>query len=248
MKLRLFVLTLLRVIACFYGTEVMAETASWRASNIQFLHDNQYELGPKTRESITIEQANSWLYGESYFFTNIFNRRDVGTEFYAEFYPRITWQAVTGRPSPVEIVDDFSLVAGLNIGNLPRTDPFKAYLLGLGVKFKTSVMDNLSLSVTAFKSDNAHTTGIQVSQVWAKKFSLGQHRFWFKGFIEWQSAKATGKKATLATQPQLLLDIGHYWQKDHQIYAGIEYAFARNKYGVDGVIERVPQAMLLIPF
>jgi hypothetical protein len=34
MKLRLFVLTLLRVIACFYGTEVMAETASWRASNI----------------------------------------------------------------------------------------------------------------------------------------------------------------------------------------------------------------------
>lgn len=240
--------SLLMAAVCVFAAPAMAESPAWRSSNIQFLYGNQYELGPKTRESITVEHASSWRYGESYFFSNIFNRRDVGTEFYAEFYPRLTWKAITGKPSPVKLLDDFSVVAGINIGNLPRHDPFKAYLFGLGVKFKAPAMDSLRLDVMAFKSENANTTGIQVSPIWGIKFNLGKHRFWFKGFIEWQSARATGKKASLSAQPQLLLDIGHYWQQDHQIYAGIEYAYARNKFGTDGVIEKVPQAMLLIPF
>ncbi|KGM06739.1 Nucleoside-binding outer membrane protein [Methylophaga thiooxydans] len=240
--------TFLMAAVCLFALPAIAESPSWRSTNIQFLHGNQYELGPKTRESITIEHASTWSMGQSYFFSNIFNRRDVGTEFYAEFYPRMTWKAITGKPSPVKLLDDFSVVAGINIGNLPRNDPFKAYLLGLGVKFKAPAMENLSLDVMAFKSENANTTGIQVSPVWSMKFNLGKHRFWCKGFIEWQSAKATGNKPSLSAQPQLLLDIGHYWQHDHQIYAGIEYAYARNKFGTDGVIEQVPQAMLLIPF
>ncbi|GAB4293369.1 MAG: hypothetical protein Kow0083_06510 [Methylophaga sp.] len=188
-----------------FTAPVMAESPSWRSSNIQFLHGNQYELGPKTRESITVEHASSWRYGESYFFSNIFNRRDVGTEFYAEFYPRLNWTAVTGKPSPISLLDDFSVVAGINMGNLPRHDPFKAYLLGAGVKFHAPGMDFLRLDVMAFKSENTNTTGVQISPIWGMKFNLGQHRFWFKGFIEWQSADATGKKASLSAQPQLLL-------------------------------------------
>ncbi|WP_273149998.1 outer membrane protein OmpK [Methylophaga thiooxydans] len=229
-------------------TQASAEPPSWRSSNIQFLHGNQYELGPKTRESITLEHASSWRYGESYFFSNIFNRRDVGTEFYAEFYPRLTWKSVTKQNLPVAMLDDLSIVAGINTGNLPRNDPFTAYLLGLGLKFKAPAMDYLKLDVMTFKSENVKTTGIQVSPIWGMKFNLGKHLFLFKGFLDWQSAKATGQKATLLTQPQLLLDIGHYWQHDNQLYAGVEYSYWYNKLGLDGVIERVPQAMILIPF
>lgn len=144
--------TFLMAAVCLFALPAIAESPSWRSTNIQFLHGNQYELGPKTRESITIEHASTWSMGQSYFFSNIFNRRDVGTEFYAEFYPRMTWKAITGKPSPVKLLDDFSVVAGINIGNLPRNDPFKAYLLGLGVKFKAPAMENLSLDVMAFKS------------------------------------------------------------------------------------------------
>ena len=225
-----------------------AQPPQWRSSNIQFLHGNQYELGPATRESITIENASSWRYGETYFFTNIFNRRDVGTELYAEFYPRLTWKAITEKASPIPFLDDFSIVGGINIGNLPRQDPFKAYLLGVGVKFKAPMMDYLKLDVMAFKSDNVSTTGIQVSPIWGVKFDVGRSRFLFKGFLDWQSARATGKKATILAQPQLLLDIGHYWNKSNQFYAGVEYSYWYNKFGLDGVIERVPQAMILIPF
>jgi nucleoside-specific outer membrane channel protein Tsx len=227
---------------------VLAESTGWRSSNIQFLHGNQYELGPSTRESITIEHASSWQLGESYFFSNIFNRRDEGTELYAEFYPRITWKAVTEKPLPSRLLDDMSLVAGINIGNLPRHDPFKAYLLGVGVKFKVPAMDYLKLDFMAFKADAVDTTGIQISPIWGMKFDLGRHRLMFKGFLDWQSRNATGGEATILAQPQLLLDIGHYWKHSNQIYAGVEYSYWYNKFGIDGVIERVPQAMILIPF
>lgn len=224
-----------------------AESTGWRSSNIQFLHGNQYELGPSTRESITIEHASSWQLGESYFFSNIFNRRDVGTELYAEFYPRVTWKAVTDKPLP-EALDDMSIVGGINIGNLPRHDPFKAYLLGVGVKFMVPAMDYLKLDLMAFKSDSVDTTGIQISPIWGMTFNLGSHRFLFKGFLDWQSSNATGGEATILAQPQLLLDIGHYWHHSNQFYAGVEYSYWYNKFGIDGVIERVPQAMILIPF
>lgn len=243
MRKQLFPLILLA-----FTSVTQAEAPSWRSSNIQFLHGNQYELGPATRESITVEHASSWSLGESYFFSNIFNRRDEGTEFYAEFYPRVTWNSVMAKPLSSKLLSDASVVAGLNIGNLPRHDPFKAYLLGVGVKLKAPAMDYLKLDVMAFKSDSVDTTGVQVSPIWGMKFNLGAHRFLFKGFADWQSRKATGGEATFLAQPQLLLDIGHYWQHSNQFYAGVEYSYWYNKFGIDGVIERVPQAMILIPF
>lgn len=240
--------TVALLVCTLFSACLFAEPPTWRSSNIQLLYGNQYEVGPKTRESITVEHASSWRYGESYFFSNIFNRRDVGTELYAEFYPRLTWKAITEKASPIPLLDDFSLVGGINIGNLPRKDPFKAYLLGLGVKFKAPLMDYLKLDVMAFKSENVKTTGIQVSPIWGMKFKLGKHQFLFKGFIDWQDSKATGGKSSLLAQPQLLLDVGHYWNKANALYAGVEYSYWHNKFGLEGVIERVPQAMILLPF
>lgn len=231
----------------FFSTSEAAPP-SWRASNFQVLFGNQYEIGPATRESITIEHASSWRWGESYFFTNVFNRRDVGTELYAEFYPRLSWQAVTGSRPTVPFLTDMSLVAGINAGNLPRQDPFTAYLAGIGFKFDAPMMDYLKLDLMAFKSDNIKTTGIQVSPIWGMQFELGRSRFLFKGFLDWQSHRATGGEETVLTQPQLLLDIGHFYGHTNQFYAGVEYSYWYNKFGIDGVIERVPQAMILVPF
>jgi nucleoside-specific outer membrane channel protein Tsx len=146
------------------------------------------------------------------------------------------------------VIDDLSVVAGLNIGNLPRQDPFRAYLLGAGLKFKAPAMDYLKLDIMAFKADNLKTIGLQVSPIWAMTFQLGRSRFLFKGFIDWQSADATGGEALWLAQPQLLLDMGHYWGQKNQLYVGMEYSYWYNKFGIDGVIESVPQAMILMPF
>lgn len=55
------------VVLMLFANMALAEPPAWRSSNIQLLFGNQYELGPATRESITIEHASSWRYGESFF-------------------------------------------------------------------------------------------------------------------------------------------------------------------------------------
>jgi hypothetical protein len=79
-------------------------------------------------------------------------------------------------------------------------------------------------------------------------FNLGSLCFTFKSFADWQSQKTTVGERVLLKQPKLLLDIGHNQQHSHEFYVSVEYSYWYNKLGIDGVIECVPQAMILIPF
>ena len=49
----------------------------------------------------------------------------------------------------------------------------------------------------------------------------------------------------LLAQPQLLLDLGNLWGAKDKLFAGVEYQYWHNKFGVDGVDESLPQVMLL---
>ncbi|WP_438969837.1 hypothetical protein [Methylophaga sp.] len=60
--------------------------------------------------------------------------------------------------------------------------------------------------------------------------------------------KISGGKASVLTPPQLLLDVSDYWNKNNQVYIGAEYSYWSNKSGINGMIERAPQVMILIPF
>jgi len=155
---------------------------------------------------------------------------------------------MTGKKPSISLFNDFSLVAGINLSNQPKSDPFKAYLLGAGMAFNVPNMDYFQIDILAFKSDNTESTGIQISPVWSVPFQVGSLHFKFKGFVDWQSKKATGGENVILAQPQLLLDIGQLAGNSNQVYAGIEYSYWRNKFGIKGLTEKVPQAMLMITF
>jgi len=231
-----------------YSTSHAAPLFDWTSNNIQVLTGGSYELGPERRNSMTLEHANGWAYGENFAFLDIINRDDIGTEYYGEFYPRLSLSKMTGKKPSNNLFKDFSLVAGFNLSNQPKSDPFKAYLLGAGVAFHVPNMDYFQIDILAFKSDNTESTGIQISPVWSVPFQIGSLRFKFKGFIDWQSKKATGGEYFILAQPQLLLDIGQLAGHSDQVYAGIEYSYWRNKFGIKGLTEKVPQAMLMITF
>ncbi|MDH5358219.1 MAG: DUF5020 family protein [Gammaproteobacteria bacterium] len=220
----------------------------WTSTNIQALSGGTHELGSSKRNLITIEHAHGWRYGDNFMFIDVIDRSDIGTEFYGEFYPRLSWSKMTGLQPSVSAFKDFSLVAGINTGNLPKSDPHKAYLFGGGISFNVPAMDYLQLDVQAFKSENVSTTGIQITPVWSVPFQIGSLHFKFRGFADWQSKKATGGEHTLLTQPQLLLDVGQLANHPNQFYAGIEYSYWRNKFGIDGVTEKIAQAMLMFTF
>jgi len=220
----------------------------WQSNNIQLLDGNDFKLGDKTRTLLTIEHVDGWRYGENFLFIEFIDRADSSTEVYGEFYPRLSWSKITGNSPSLSLFKDFSLVAGLNAGNLPKTDPYKAYLLGIGLSFNIPNMDFFTLDIQAFKAENVRTIGTQITPVWRVPFQIGSLHFLFKGYAEWQSEKATGGSSTLLTQPQLLLDVGQLLGQKNKFYAGIEYHYWHNKFGIKGLNEKVPQAMIMMTF
>ncbi len=48
------------------------------------------------------------------------------------------------------------------------------------------------LNIMAYKSDEGNSTGIQITSSWNIPFSIGGLNFKFRGFLDWQSASATG--------------------------------------------------------
>jgi len=232
----------------FFSTSHATPIFDWTSNNIQVLTGSHFELGSERRNSITLEHADGWTFGENFAFIEIIHRSDIGTEYYGEFYPRLSWSKITGGSPSISLLKDISLVAGINLSNKPEHDPFKAYLLGVGMQFYVPNMDYFQIDIFSFKSDNTESTGIQISPVWSVPFQIGSLHFKFKGFIDWQSKKATGGESFILAQPQLLLDIGRLAGQADQVYAGIEYSYWHNKFGIKGLTEKVPQAMLMITF
>ncbi|MFW5450221.1 MAG: hypothetical protein ACKE9I_01375 [Methylophagaceae bacterium] len=220
----------------------------WTANNIQVLSGHHFRLGDNSRTLVTIEHTDGWRYGDNFFFIEFIDRNDTSTEIYGEFYPRLSWSKISGKKPSLSFFRDFSLVAGVNAGNLPKDDPYRAYLLGAGISFNVPNMDYLQLDIQAFKSEDVNTTGIQITPVWSVPFQIGSLHFLFRGYAEWQSKKATGGESALLTQPQLLLDIGRLFGHNKQIYIGMEYHYWHNKFGIKGVTEKVPQVMLMMSF
>ncbi|MBI4917852.1 MAG: hypothetical protein HY825_18580 [Acidobacteria bacterium] len=56
------------------------------------------------------------------------------------------------------------------------------------------------------------------------------------------------REAQLLAQPQVLVDLGPLWGNEGQVMLGIEYQYWRNKFGIAGVTESAPQAMVLWRF
>ena len=239
---------LLSVLLAVSSVTNAAPFFDWTSNNIQLLHGNDFELGDKSRTLLTIEHVDGWRYGENFLFIEFIDRDDSSTEVYGEFYPRLSWSKITGKTPSLTFIKDFSLVGGINAGNLPKADPYKAYLLGAGISFNIPKMDFFTLDIQAFKADNVHTTGIQITPVWSVPFQIGSLHFLFKGYAEWQSEKATGGSSTFLTQPQLLLDVGQLSGQSNTVYAGIEYHYWHNKFGIKGLTEKVPQAMIMMIF
>lgn len=220
----------------------------WTSNNIQILHGNDFKLGDKSRTLLTIEHVDGWRYGENFFFIEFIDRDDTGTAVYGEFYPRLSWSKITGQTPSSSFIKDFSLVGGFNGGSLPKEDPYRAYLLGLGTHFNVPAMDFLFIDIMAFKAENVHTTAVQITPVWSAPFKIGSLPFIFKGFLDWQSRKATGENSSILTQPKLLLDIGQLLGTKNTFHAGIEYQYWHNKFGIKGLTESMPQAIIMTTF
>ena len=216
----------------------------WSATDIQLLHGDGYKFGSSQRTTVTIEHAQGKDGDDIYMFVDLIDRDDIGSEVYGEIYgQKSLWQPKNGP------LGNVSLSLGLNADSEPDNDPYVAYLAGISLDFKIPGFSFFQLDVHAFKEDGLDSFGWQFTPVWDVPFRLGRLGFRFRGFADILTADTNrNHQWNVITQPQLLLDVGQMFDHANHFYAGVEYQYWHNKFGVRGMDERLPNVMLMYAF
>ncbi len=222
-----------------------AWSGDWSSTNVQLMSGSGFRLGASQRTTFTVEHANGWDYGSNFLFVDVVDRPDIGTTFYGEAYPSLSLSKLSGRDLSSGSLSDVAVKAGINAGSEPAGSPFRAWLGGLAFNFKVPAFTVLQLDVLAYHVEGVSSTGVQITPVWDARFNAGPVPLRFRGFLDYISAEGTGASETVLTHPQLLMDASHFWGKPGQLYLGLEFIYWYNKFGIKGVTESVPQAMLL---
>lgn len=195
-------------------------------TNFQVLLGNGYKLGDQKRTIFTFEHASSWARGENFFFFDVTEPNEEGTGVYGEYSPSFA------------LTKDLSLAATFEMGSGVRN---KLY----GLMWKPKVPHMTYFKVFPLLRDNPSQRGVtyQVTLAWHSFFSIFQQTFVFTGFADFAGHEGSLKSNQLIV-PQLLWNANIESEAPSPLYFGVEYQYWKNKYGVEGVTESVPQLMM----
>lgn len=239
---------IMSVLYCCGITAVQAGAAAWSSTNIQYLYGDKYaNVGAGGADSIasivTLEHVNGWKYGDNFFFVDITNPdrqgETGGAAFYGEISPRFSLGAMGGKPLKFGIVKDVLVTTTAEIGT-----GFHNYLYGLAVDLDILKMPVFQVNYYVRNEIGPNKdTGSQVTLVWLKPFDVGPVSLVFEGFFDYAFGMDHAED-NIITGPRFLMDLGKTWGVEGVLQAGIEYQIWRNKFGIDGIDEDVPQVMV----
>ncbi len=230
----------------------------WSNSEIQYLHGANYNepFNPNDigQSIITVTHADGWAYGRNFFFMDALftdSGQPSQTNLYGEAYSTFSLSKITGLNLSHGIIKDFGLTAGVNLGeNLdsPRSG-FRAWLYGITMDFDLPGFAYFNVDFLRQRVTETADLGTswQITPVWKLPFAIAGTHWSFEGFADFIGRNQTAARQALA-QPQLRLDVGDLWGNADHLYLGIEYQYWHNKYGIKGLHDKVPQALLVWKF
>ncbi|MCC7412150.1 MAG: DUF5020 domain-containing protein [Gammaproteobacteria bacterium] len=221
-----------------------AAALDWASNSLRILHGYGFELGSGARTNWSWQHLSGWRYGDSFGFLDIIDRADIGAEYYGEFYTWVSLTKVADRPLAFGPVRDLSAGIGINAGGRPFKGDYKAYLAGARAVIDLPLLRHFHVETWAHQADGVDSIGFQITPVWLAPFELGRTRFIFRGFVDFRSNGATGGAPETFSQPEFLLDVGHWWGHDDKLLLGMRWQYSHNKFGIKDVDEDAQQVML----
>ena len=199
---------------------------------------------------LTIQQAMSWRYGDSFFFIDFlddelsdgFNEKDL----YGEWYPTLSLSKLTGATVGAGPVRDIALIGGINFD---ADANFMKYLPGIRVAWDVPGFLFLNTDLTAFLDANDGTRPGDAPRTsdsfmfdinWGAVFDIGNQSFLFTGHAEYIGATRTKPwggevKSWVLAQPQLTWDLSKALNgTGNELFVGVEYQYWGNKLGATG--------------
>lgn len=215
-----------------------ASVIDYHTTNIQLLRGHDYKFADDERTIATLEHYNKWTYGDFFMFVDA-TRFDNGNDTaFAEFSPRISLSKVSSQDWSFGPVKDVYLSGTYEKG---RRD-IEAYLIGGAVDFDAPGFQVLRLDL--YQRDDPRHDGNtwQMTWVWKYPFEAFGLPFVTEGFADIAGDEGLTYEANQFIVPRVLLDVGQVaGGEEGRWYAGVEYQYWHNKFGVKGVTESVPQ-------
>lgn len=223
--------------------------AVWSSTNVEYLYGWNYRLTDREAGVITLEHASGFAYGDNFFFLDITHPVEDTTRasaLYGQWDPRFSLGKLTGAKLGAGPITDLLVTGelgyGANLGGYQRE-----YNYGLGLDVKMPGFAYFAINFWVHDTPYFEGVAYQISPYWGAPFHLGTVGFVFEGFLDYIGEEGEGSKvshANLITQPRFLIDLGSLWKKEGNLFAGTEVSLWFNKFGVDGVDEILPQAMV----
>jgi nucleoside-specific outer membrane channel protein Tsx len=248
--------------AVVLGWASAALGGNWSTTEVQLLHGDRFRefSNPEAvaKGTLTLTNASGFDWGGSYFFVDYLKsdgHDDHDEEFYGEVYLYPSLSHLTGRSLKAGILKDVSLTLGVNYGEKTNGANPRALLPGLTFHLNLPGFAFFDLGVNAYldhslfngQASTCNGETWQITPVWKLPFRLGGLGFSFEGYADFTGAHGTCVRQVLS-QPQLRLDVGKAFGRPGQVHLGIEYQYWHNKFGIRGLNDRVPQALLVWGF
>ena len=238
-----------------------AGAALFSTTNIQYLHGTSYaDFDPNGGYShhdksniVTIEHFDAWKYGDNFLFVDITNPNGQGDAFgttakgnasyYGELSPRLSiGKMFFGHELTKGLIKDVLFTSTLEI---PESPVEQTWLYGLAVDLNLPHVQYFQVNWYIRNPKQAGVdTGQQITLAWGAPFKIGPVPMLAEGFLDY----AWGVHPlhdNLITAPRLLVDVGALaGMGTGKLQAGVEWQIWRNKYGIAGMHESVPQAMV----
>lgn len=239
-------------------TPCVADFMLWSNNEIQYLHGANYNepFNPNDvgQSIITITHTHGWAYGRNFFFMDtLFTEYGQAPQInlYGEAYSTFSLGKISGLDLSYGIVKDFGLTVGVNLGeNMDSTQSgYRAWLYGVTVDLDLPGFEYFNIDFLRQRVTETADIGTswQITPVWKFPFQIAGSKWSFEGFADFIGRNHSAARQALA-QPQLRLDVGDFFGNSEHLFLGIEYQYWHNKYGIKGLHDNVPQALMLWKF
>lgn len=213
----------------------------WHDTSLTGLYGTGFEVDPETQQTLTVEHADGWKWGDNFFFTDFiyYDGDSAGangkSSYYGEFSPRLSAGKILKKDLSVLFIKDWLVAGCYEFGELNGEDfGHQVYLIGAGLDLDVPGFDFVQLNVYKRIPHDGPGETVQVTPVWKFSVPVGKSTFICDGFIDWVVNSDGGYEKNLHFVPQFKFDIGAlFGMQESALLAGIEYDYWKNKYGIE---------------
>lgn len=203
----------------------------------------------------TLEHAGAYNFGKSFFFVDRFNSGDKAInsdETYMELGIDLSASWMTGIKFETSAIKDIYLTTQWENANPEGLDSDDNLLAGAGIRWKAPGFVFFDTNLY-YRFNENNEQNIQLTTAWSLPFEIGSAKLAFDGFFDLTTPTETldggyDVEMTFHTQPQLKLDVGHFFNETGHYYVGVELDYWKNKFGVKDQDQMAPQLLVQVNF